>query len=538
MKKFWSLLAVAGLGALACGPVQPPARQDQAGGEAQPRFGGVLTTAMESDPNDWDMRTQGKTGVNAEVHGLAYETLIRFKNGVEADFASQILLPRLAEKWEVSADAKTFTFSLRKGVKWQNLPPVNGREFTAADVKWSVEYYTATGPFAGKLKGVSQNESFFQGLESIQTPDPYTAVLNFNDAYAPFIYYAASQWVPIAAKEVYEQDGHLKDTLIGTGPFIFDKESSRKGTAWIAKKNPDYWNKEGIYLDGIRRLVLPEIATEQAAFQTKQLDVRKILFATDARQSIAANPQASVYKYEQPIGNALLISQRRGGPAADVRIRRAISLGLDRAEHSRVLYGGEATPFAAGAWPGLFTDAEIKEMTRYDPDQARKLIAEAAPKGVDMEMIVTNTDELTQQELIQSQLKKIGVNVKFTVLPREQHRPRLYSGDYDFYRNSGGGLLGPDADTSLFGEFHSKSSLNWSQIKDDELDKLLVNTRREVDPARRREAMRAAAVRINEMAWDPGIVFPANWGLSHPYVKNWRPHFARGEHEAVVWLDK
>lgn len=530
-------LAFVALAALACGPGAQPA--PPGGGATQPKHGGVLNAHMTSDPNDWDVRTQGKTSVNVEVHGTVYDTLLRFKKGEGVDHASQVLVPRLAEKWEVSSDAKTFTFQLDKRAKFQNVPPVNGRPLTSADVKWSIEYYSSRD-FDGKRLPASSVEVLFEGLDRVDTPDPQTAIVRFKEPYVPFIYYSASQWFPIAAKEVYQKDGHLKDTLVGSGPFMFDTAGTQKGTVWAVKKNPDYWDSGKPYLDSIRRLVLPEDSTQMAAFQAKQLDVWYADRAAQAQQVAKANPQAGTAKYMVPIGNALLISQRRGGPLADARVRRAISLAIDREEHNKVLYGGEGAPYLAGGWPGLFTEAEAKQMLRADPDEAKRLLEQAGyPRDVSLEMIITDNErDLVQHQLIQAQLKRIGIDMKFTVLPREQHRPRLYSGDYDFYRNSGGGLLEADADSFLFGEFFSTSSLNWSLIKDPELDKALLGTRREVDPEKRREAMRAAVKRINEMGWDPGIVHPANWTFWQPYVRDWRRHFDRGEDEAFVWLDK
>ncbi len=524
---------------LACGPAAQAPSSDT--GPAQPKYGGVLNTSLrfDSDPNDWDVRTQGKTGVNVEVHGLVYDTLLRFKKGEGMDYSSQVLLPRLAERWEVSPDAKTFTFHLDKRARWQSVPPVNGRELTSADVKWSIEYYSAT-ELDGKKLPASQVEVIFEGLDRVETPDARTAVVHFKEPYVPFIYYAASAWFPIAAREVYAQEGHLKDTLVGSGPFTLDTAASQKGSVWVAKKNPNYWDAGKPYLDAIRRLVIADDSTSMAAFQAKQLDIHYVQRYNFAQDMIRGNPQAGMEKYMIPIGNALLISQRRGGPLADVRVRRAISLAIDREEHNKVLFGGEGAPYLAGSWPGLFSEAEVKQMTRHDPEEAKRLLAQAGhSSGLSFEIIITNSEtDLTQHQLIQAQLKKVGIDMRFTTLPREQHRPRLYTGDYDFYRNSGGGLLEADADSFLFGEFYSGSSLNWTRLNDPELDKALFSTRREPDPEKRREAMRTAVKRINDMAWDPGIVHPANWSFWHPYVKNWRRHFDRGEDESLVWLEK
>ncbi len=541
---FGALVALALLTTTGCGTAQTPAAPAGGGtaAPAGPKTGGVLTAVFASDPNEWDMRGQGKTGVNVQLHGLVYETLLRFKHGSDVEYSSQILQPRLAERWEVAPDGKAFTFTLRKGVKFQNVPPVNGRALTSADVKWSLDYYSARSEFEGKKVPASQVDFMYEGLDKVEAPDANTVVVRFKDPYAPFLNYAASQWMPIAAKEVYQQDGSLKDHLIGTGPFTFDDKATQKGTVWVVKKNPDYWNASSIYLDGIKRLVLPEIATAQAAFATKQVDAwaDARIVAQTAQAVKSTNPQATLFTYRVPIGNALLISQKKTKALTDARVRRAISLAIDREEHSKVLFGGEGAPFIAGSWPGIFTQQEAAALTKYDTAQAQQLLQQAGiqPGGLTLEMIITNTDDTAQHQLLQAQLKKVGIEVKFTILPREQHRPRLYAGDFDIYRNSGAGLLEADVDSFLFGEFYSQSTLNWVGTNDPELDKMLLATRQTLDPQKRNEAIKAAARRINEQGYDPGIVYPANWAFSQSYVKNWRPHFANGETEAFAWLDK
>ena len=102
------------------------------------------------------------------------------KLGPSVDFNDVQLVPLLAEKWEISPDAKTYTFQLRKGVKFQNLPPVNGREFTSDDVKFSYEYSSRTGQFKESKLPPGKFVQYFEGLEKIETPDANTAVLHLK----------------------------------------------------------------------------------------------------------------------------------------------------------------------------------------------------------------------------------------------------------------------------------------------------------------------------------------------------------------------
>ena len=529
-------LAFLALLATACTAVPPPRESAPDGTAPSIKTGGVLRTYFESDPNDWDLRTQGKTTVNVAVHGLVYNSLLMFKKGPDVKPTEFILQPGLAERWDVARDAKSFTFSLRPGVRFADVPPVNGRALTSADVKWNLEYLSSTGE-SSKLPA-SAMAFMYVGLDRIDTPDPRTVVVHFKEPFAPFMNYSASQWMPMAAREVQQQEGDLKTLLIGTGPFQFDASTSQKGTVWAVKRNPNYWDSGRPYLDGIRRLVLPEIATAQAAFQTKQLDVMTVTAFPVSQDVRKANQEAQVQEFVkggQPY--QLNISQRRGGPLSDVRVRRAISLAIDRDEFNRVISGGRGVPSPPAATLGLFSDTEVKEMLPHDPEAAKRLLAEARyPGNLRLESIVTpgdNTDTL----LLQSQLRKVGVSYELTTLPREDHRARLYVGDYDFYTSRAGGLFEADIDSTLFA-FYSGSSLNYAQIKDPELDKMLIAQRQEGDPTKRRDLQRAAIRRIVDQAWNPGVIFIAAWDFSQPYVKNFHSHIASGQYDSMAWLDK
>src|SRR6185436_3025249 len=103
-----------------------------------------------SRPSDWDMRVNGQNANNINGIRLSYNSLLAFKQTVNpntSQYFDTTLVPELADSWEISPDAKTFTFHLKKGVKFANIAPVNGRELTSADVKWSYEYESSTSQF-------------------------------------------------------------------------------------------------------------------------------------------------------------------------------------------------------------------------------------------------------------------------------------------------------------------------------------------------------------------------------------------------------
>jgi ABC-type transport system substrate-binding protein len=238
---------------------------------AKPKPGGALTTAQNVEASDFD--PTGRPTVNRPLMCYAYDSLLSWKNGPGVPYSDVAVQPGLADSWE-SPDGLSYVFHLHNGARFQNLPPVNGRPVTSADVKWSAQYVSRTGPIKDDKKLFpAQYADSFSGLQEIQTPDDNTAVVRFAPPFAPYLNYAAAEWNPILAHEVYERDGNFSSLLLGTGPFQLDATAVQKGTRYIYKKNPAYFRDGLPYVDQITELIILDDSTALAAFQTKQVDV-------------------------------------------------------------------------------------------------------------------------------------------------------------------------------------------------------------------------------------------------------------------------
>lgn len=201
----WSIVlpgaASAMLLAACAAPTAPaPSGQTGDGGTGQPKSGGALTVRVANDPFDWDLSYVGKSIPNGEGQAFIYNSMLGFKSGPDVKYDELILEPELAEKWTVSPDGKTFTFNLRQGVKFADKAPVNGRALTAADAKWSFEYWSRTGEFKDKKLPSAQFAWMYDGVQSITAPNPSTVVVTFEEPYAPFLNYAASDFNPVVPR--------------------------------------------------------------------------------------------------------------------------------------------------------------------------------------------------------------------------------------------------------------------------------------------------------------------------------------------------
>jgi len=347
-------------------------------------------------------------------------------------------------------------------------------------------------------------------------------------------------------REIYLEDGHLKDRLAGTGPFQLDPGSVQKGTRWVFKKNPTYWEQGKPYLNELRYLILPEEGTRLAAFQTKQLDMIDTAELQIFNQ-LQHVPGAIVSREADPAPYTLYINAVQP-IVKDVRVRRAISYAIDRDEFLRVMTGGEGTWRLAGSRPQDWTQDELKQLLKYDPNEAKRLLAEAGfPNGVNLKLLNRDADAggaSTQEQLLQSQLKKAGINVEIDLTPKAEGTKRLYGGQFDFI------ILWEkrfaDVDSFLYDQNHSsgvrplgQNAPNWTRVNDQKLDQLIEAQRAAVDPGQRTKVLREAARYITEQAYHLALYPRLRYRAWHPYVNGYYPQDMQDDQGAkYIWLDK
>lgn len=505
-----------------------------------PRHGGVLNVRVDGDPADWDITYGGQT--NAPAIRLVYDSVLGYKTPPDVAYNDWVLRPRLAERWEVSPDAKTYTFHLRKGVKFADIPPVNGREMTSADVKWSFEYLARGDQFMGKKLPPSQFGWNFEGMDSVETPDASTVVVRFKEPFAPFLNYTGAPTNAVMPREIYEQDGHMRDRAVGTNAFQHDPGATQKGTRWVFKKNPGYWQPGRPYIDEMRFIVLPDESAANAAFQTKQVDMLSPIRDAQVAQQIARDNPNAIQHVGQRAARIIYINNTRT-PLNDVRVRKAFSFGIDRTVFSQLFGGTDWEVPGVGVASGVLPPEEVKHILRYDPGEARRLLQEAGhAQGVTLELQADNNQEGTKIfELLQAQLKSVGINLvgKLT----DERAALARRGEFDI--NIGGNLARVDIDADLFGVFHSTALQNLGKVKDAKLDRLLEAQRREPDPQKRMEIVREAVRYINENVF--ASAFPRNLTIDHwhLWVKGYAPHISEasgslGPQGLTVdaWLEK
>jgi peptide/nickel transport system substrate-binding protein len=505
-----------------------------------PKRGGILTRASAWDPPVIDPRLTQSIGL-FQFAGLTSNRLLRHAFADEATGYNDLTLKGdLAESWQGSPDQRVWTFTLRRGVKWQNVPPLKGRELTAADVKYSFEAYAKEGV-----------QTFtFQEIEGMETPDTHTLRIHLKTPNTFFPQNVAEPVAIIFPREVLEEDGDLKKRLIGTGPYIL-KEHTRKVRV-VLRRNPDYFDTGRPYVDEYVILSTPDSATRTAAFRTGQSDFLVVLSPSEVEAVRKTNPTAVVQAQPFPLAPFGVALAQDRPPFNDVRVRRALSMAIDRQTQVDTVYEGHA--IIGWGVPYIYyqdtkpTAAQLGPYWQYRPAEAKKLLAEAGhPNGFETTLFYYEYfPQMTSQvQLVQHDLKKnLNINVKITKLDYTSYYGRYVEGKWDgmAWGFQSGHAVGLDERTYVF--MHSKSTKNFFKVNDPVIDELTVKLRHTPDRAEQRATARRIADREHDQVLRMWMPFGTVFVLYQPYLRNMAGGVLRGTVGygsptiARLWIDK
>jgi peptide/nickel transport system substrate-binding protein len=478
--------------------------------------GGTLARATAWDPPVLDPRLTNSVGL-FQIASLVCNRLVRYPFADEANGTADLTLKSdLAESWQNSTDYRVWSFKLRQGVKWHNVPPLNGREFVAADVKYCYEQYAKEGV-----------QSFtFQEIEGIETPDKYTVRIHLKSPNVMFPQNLAEAVTVIFARDVLEEDGDLKKRMIGTGPYVL-KENTRKVKAVLAR-NPDYFDKGRPYIDEYTIFSTPDAATRTAAFRTGQSDIFHVSSLADVETVRKTNPAAVVEEFkflQTPFGLAL--AQDRP-PFNDVRVRRAISMAIDRQKQVDTIYEGHA--ILGWGIPYIYfqdnapTAAQLGPYWQYKPAEAKKLLAEAGHgKGFETTLFYYEYfPQMTSQvQLVQQDLKRnLNIDVKITKLDYTTYFGRYAEGKWDGMAWGFKTGYAVSLDEQTYQYMHSKSTKNYFRFADPVIDDLATKLRRTPDRAEQRAITRKIFDREHDQVLRMWMPFEAGFLIWQPHLRN------------------
>ena len=441
----------------------------RAGAQARPpRPGGTLISAKTTEAPSLDPILDQSLG-RQRIDPLFYNRVVEWG-------ADGKLIPALAESWSTSPDGKTWTFKLRRGVKFHN-----GREFVADDVKYT--YERILDPKIG-----SGGRGYLSAIDHIDVADKYTLRIGTPEPSASLLAGMAGGWSAIVPKEVIEEKGDLRRTAVGTGPFILQE--------WVpqshlkAKRNPDYWDKGKPYLDALEFKVIPDEANIIAQLRTG--NVHHALLEDNKNYLLVKDDKRLLTLRSPRLGFDMVMINHGRKPFQDVRVRQALSLAIDRAEVLQAAASGLGTvtgPLTPAMKPWALPIETFKEWYTPNPERAKKLLADAGfPSGfkTTLKVIPTFPTMVAGAQVIAAQLKKVGIDVQivqeeYGVWIKAIIKPSF---DYDLTMNITNGDADPDS--LLYRRFHSVEK-QWNNDGDPEIDVLLDQGKLTVDAAKRKD---------------------------------------------------
>ncbi|KMY00800.1 peptide ABC transporter substrate-binding protein [Pseudomonas syringae KCTC 12500] len=398
-----------------------------------------LVVCTEASPEGFDI-VQYTTAVTADASAeTILERLVAFTPGTTDT------VPGLAESWEISPDGLTYTFKLRKGVKFHTTDYFKPtREMNADDVVWSFKrQLDPKHPWhALSLVGYPYFESMgFQDLlKDVEKVDDSTVKLTLTHPESPFLRDLAMPFTSIYSAEYADQllksnkTAELNSKPIGTGPFILTRYAKDAQVRY--KANPNYWKGKvpsealifAITLDNNTRLQKLKANECQVALYPKPDDIA----------NIKADPNLKIAEMESMMTSYLAMNTSHKY-LSDVRVRQAINLAFDKKSYIRALFGeGKATE-GVGPYPptmmGYDTDSKSPA---YDPDKARALLKEAGvPEGQVFTLFarnggaVTNPNPMVGAQMLQSDMAKVGIKIDIRIMEWGEMLKRAKKGEHD-----------------------------------------------------------------------------------------------------------
>ncbi|MBI2908806.1 MAG: ABC transporter substrate-binding protein [Chloroflexi bacterium] len=501
---------------------------------AEPKFGGMLTTDNQSDPPHFDLH---------QLTGASQRRPLRpaFHELVEWDPypPNSAVVGGLAESWQSSSDGLTWTFLLRKGVKFHD-----GSPMTSEDVKFTLDRMRepprgVASARASSLAAVKDVDVVDQSTVRVTLKYPQAAFLGVLTAAEPSIYSAS------AAKAGRDP----RRDVIGTGPFKLKRYNP--GVSVELEKNKDYYVAGRPYLDGITFYLIRDIASRFAAFRTGQVKVTSVGSGglTPPQADLVKREmkgQAEAIRYPGTSSRSLQINIAQA-PWSDVRVRRAVHLATDRQVGVKVVDEGAATiggyllPSSDWSTP----QEELLKMPGYrqpkdaDRAEARKLLEEAGfPKGFEVTLTVGTQPFLEKMaEYFVAQLDTIGIKVRPTVIEYSLYLDALRTHKYVI------GVLSQaayfhDPDEVLGGTYVGGAPRNYTNFKDSTFDELYAKQSRTVDGVERKKIVS----QIERLLFDQ-VPAVALWWIDHDLgiwnqVKNYHPGWGWlvGVRFTDVWL--
>ncbi len=490
---------------------------------------------MTVEPGNYDCHSNTSF---AFLHPVAphYSTLLKFD---AANYPR--VVGDLAESWSVSPDRLTYTFKLRSNVLFHD-----GSQLTSADIKAS--YERIVHPPAGV---VSARQVDYAAISAIDIPDPRTVVFHLRWPEAAMLANFASPWNCIYSAAKLAADPQFPKThVLGTGPFVFVEHA--KGQYWRGRRWEKYFQQGRPYLDSYQADFIPA-GQIMKAYQDGRIMAEFRGVTPVQRDALAEALGDRISVSESPwLSELLVVFNANRAPFSDARVRRALSLAVDRWGAAERLQGSTFLRYVGGLMrPGsnmATPEAELINLPGFSHEigaaraEARRLLAEAGVHDLKVNLLVRGIPmpHFAGADLLAETWREIGVETTQQRLDIWEWQKIVDRGDFDVLLDFAGDFY--DDPTIQLTKYvsHDLSPVNFSGSKDRFLDALFIGQAMTTDQRQRARIVRdferhalTEAYTVPLLWWDRIVVTSAK-------VKGWNitpSHFV-GQDLTDVWLDQ
>ena len=432
---------------------------------------------------------------------------------------------------------------MRQGIHWQNIPPVNGREFTASDEVYHYDRclglgagFTTVSPFMG---GASQ----YAPLKTVTATDKYTVVFKWsiaNPEYINEIMEAVGGLMGTEAPEVIQQWGNMNDWhhAIGTGSFMITDFVD--GSSATLVKNPNYWGYDERYpqnklpyVDGLKYLIIPDQATALSALRTGKIDIMDLMPLQVAQSMQKTNPE--ILQIAVPMSTCLTIDPRNDvKPFNDIRVRQAMQMAIDLPTIASTYYGGSAPPYPSSLTSNYMTGygfpysqwpQSLKDEYAYNPTTAKQLLAAAGyPNGFNTDAVADSSGDLDLLQVVKAYFAAVGINMDIRTMDPTSWVSFVQIGhkaDQLIVRANSGELGSTGAPVAQFPKYQTGASTNWMMISDPVYDAFIPASMAASTVDAYKQVLTDANKYITQHHFVISLLEPSVFALYQPWLKGY-----------------
>jgi peptide/nickel transport system substrate-binding protein len=445
--------------------------------------GGATTVNIGITNGGWDLIPARDTDFDSnKVYTLIYDNVVNLNSNGE-------VVPDLATDWTRESETQ-FVFNLEEGVTFHN-----GEPFTAEDIKFTYDWIQ---------NNENPRKNYVPAVENVVIEDETTVRFDLSDPYAPFLYKIHAVMWPLSKTAMDEHGDSYNQNPVGTGPF--ELVSWESGNTAVLEKYDDYWKDDEPDIDRIRFRILPEDSSKVAQLESGNINL------------LDRMPPQFTERVENSDGVSVITT---GGvssgridfntdvePLGDRDVRRAIAWALDKEQITQTVlqgYGNPAKSVLPESFPQYNDSISDFNHPNGDAEQAQSLLDEAGYNDLSFQ-IKTSTSSRHERTatLVQSMLDQIGISTEIQSLEGNAFFDQETQGDYEIAVSNWTWFGDPD---TLLYLYHT-DGLNVWNINNSELDSLLEDQRRIVNPEERRETIDEIQRIVYEEAYSVYTYYP------------------------------